>query len=80
MQLFRCKKYDYDPVESRFDAIMALIKDLERADYNRLKSAMDSCYDGYQKVKKVKTQDEKEVAAVDEIEKELKKEVTNGRN
>ena len=60
--MFKRKKHIVeDPVEQRFDSMMELIKDLPRADYNRLKDAMDLGYNAYQKVKNVKTVDEKEV-------------------
>ena len=55
------KSSNEDPVEARFDAMMELIKDLPKADYNRLKDAMDLGYAAYQKVRNVKTADEKEV-------------------
>lgn len=51
-----------DPVEVRFDAMMDLIKDLPRADYNRLKEAMDLGYKAYQKVRNIKTEDDDDVA------------------
>lgn len=58
--------------EQRFDAMMDLIKDLSRPDYNRLLAAMDLGYNAYQKVKNVKTEEEKELEDIDEIEKSLK--------
>ena len=58
--------------EQRFDTIIALVKDLPRADFNRLLDAMKLAYEGYQKVKNVKTIDEKEMEDIDEIEKNLK--------
>ncbi len=72
--LFKKKKRILESVsEQRFDAMMALIKDLPRADYNRLLDAMDLGYNAYQKVKNVKTIDEKELEDIDEIEKSLSK-------
>lgn len=68
----RRKKYiQEDPVEQRFDAMMELIKDLPRGDYNRLKDAMDLGYNAYQKVKNVKTVDEKEIADIEKAERLL---------
>lgn len=69
MKLF--KKITEDPIEQRFDSMLDLIKDLPRADYNRLKTAMDLAYDAYQKVRNVKTIDEKETAEIDSAEKKL---------
>lgn len=74
MRIFRLRKQFVDPVEQRFDSMMELIKDLPRADYNRLKDAMDLGYSAYQKVKNVKTLDEKEVADILSAEKVLSKE------
>ena len=75
--LFRKRKKYIDPVEQRFDSMMELIKDLPRGDYNRLKDAMDLGYNAYQKVKNVKTADEKEIADILSAEKVLNKEVKN---
>lgn len=63
-----------DPTEEKFDAMMSLIKDLPRADYNKLKDAMDMGYNAYQKVRNVKTADEKETGDIDEIALKLEKE------
>ncbi len=68
------KKTIVDPVEARFDMMMELIKDLPKADYNRLKDAMDLGYSAYQKVKNVKTADEKEVEDITKAELILTKE------
>lgn len=76
MKLLRKKKRVVaDPAETRFDAMMELIKDLPRADYNRLKDAMDLGYNAYQKVRSVKTTDEKENADITNAEIILEKEV-----
>ena len=72
--MFKKKKPVEDPVEMRFDAMMELIKDLPRADYNRLKDAMDLGYNAYQKVRNVKTADQKEVQDILNAEKILGKE------
>lgn len=66
----RARAYE-DPAELRFDAMMDLIKDLPRSDYNRLKDAMDLGYNAYQKVRNVKTADEKEVDDIDDAERKL---------
>ena len=63
--LFR-KKEVADSVEERFNTAVLLIKDLPRPDYRRLKEAMDLAYDSYQKIRNVKTEEEKA------IEKEAK--------
>ena len=79
MRIFRLRKQFVDPVEQRFDSMMELIKDLPRADYNRLKDAMDLGYSAYQKVKNVKTVDEKEVADILSAEKVLSKETKDDK-
>lgn len=72
-KMFKKKKTE-DIVEQRFDAMMELIKDLPRAEFNRLKGAMDLGYSAYQKVRNVKTTDEKEVEDILNAEKILGKE------
>lgn len=63
--LFKKKKIE-DSVEERFNTVVELIKDLPRPEYRRLKEAMDLAYDSYQKIRNVKTEEEKA------IEKEAK--------
>ena len=77
MRLFKRKKKQNieDPVEQRFDAMMTLIKDLPKSDYNRLKDAMDLGWSAYQKVRNVKTPDEKENEDILQAEKTLSKEI-----
>lgn len=76
MCLFKKKKVRYeDPSEVRFDAMMDLVKDLSRSDYNRLKKAMDLGWQSYQTVRNVKTDDEKEYGDIDLVERQLAKEV-----
>lgn len=74
LRIFRRKNDFEDPVELRFDAMMVLIKDLPKADYNRLKKAMDLGWQSYQTVRNVKTEDEKENGDIIEAEKVLSKE------
>lgn len=47
-----------DPVESRFETMMGLVKDLTPKDYRRLKKAMDSGYEAYNIVRDIKTEDD----------------------
>lgn len=71
----RKKKQTLESVaEQRFDQMMELIKDLPRADYKRLCEAMSMAYEAYQKVKNVKTIDEKELEDIEGIDKSLVKE------
>lgn len=76
--MFKRKIKTSDPVEERFDNMMRLVKDLPRADYNRLKKAMELGYESYQTIKNVKTADEKEVADIVKAEISLAKEGNNG--
>lgn len=71
----KIKKHKVEDVaEERFNLIINLIKDLPKADYNRLKDAMDLSYSAYQKIRNVKTNDEKEVEDITNAEKILIKE------
>lgn len=54
--------------------MMELIKDLSKADYNRLKKAMDLGWQSYQIVRNVKTDDEKEFGDIEAAERQLEKE------
>lgn len=74
LRIFKRTREFEDPVEMRFDAMMVLIKDLPKADYNRLKKAMDLGWQSYQTVRNVKTEDEKENGDIIEAEKVLSKE------
>lgn len=75
-RLFKRRRTEYeDPAELRFDAMMDLVKDLSRSDYNRLKKAMDLGWQSYQTVRNVKTDDEKEYGDINEVERQLAKEV-----
>lgn len=56
-----------DPVENRFDSMMALVKDLSKADYKRLKKAMDLGYDAYQTVRNIESDDDSVEKATSEF-------------
>ena len=72
--MFKKKHKVEDPVEEKFSIIIDLVKDLDRSNFNRLKDAMDLGYSAYQKVRNVKTADEKEVADILNAERILGKE------
>lgn len=63
-----------DPSEAKINTIIDLIKDLEQADYNRLREGMDLIYKGYQKVRKSKTKIEKDYGEIDKAEEYLEAE------
>ena len=71
--MFRLRKKTISEnlVELRFDAMMELIKDLPKSDYNRLKDAMDLGWNAYQKVRNVKTIEEKENVDISDAELQL---------
>lgn len=60
-----------DKVEARFQAVVDLIRDLDKRDFNRLKDGMDLAWQAYQKVGKAQTTLEKETAEIDAAEKYL---------
>ena len=55
--------------ELKVNTIIDLVKDLPKPDYNRLKDGMDLIYNGYQKIKNAKTNDEKEINDLDTMER-----------
>ena len=57
--------------ESKLNTIIDLVKDLPRPDYNRLREGMELIYNGYQKIKNAKTNDEKELGDIDTMERIL---------
>lgn len=65
-----------DKLEERLDTISELTRDLEKPEFNRLLDALKSVFDARQKLKGVKTNEEKENADIYEAEKVLEKEST----
>lgn len=57
--------------ETKLNTIVDLVKDLPRADYNRLREGMELIYNGYQKIKNAKTVDEKEISDIESMESVL---------
>ena len=55
--------------EAKLNTIVDLIKDLPRPDSNRLREGMDLIYNGYQKIKNAKTNNEKELGDIDVMER-----------
>lgn len=74
IRIFRKKKQNIDALEQRLDAISDLTRGLERKEFNCLLDAVKAMYEVRQKLKNVKTEDEKEMADIDEAEKILEKE------
>lgn len=71
MSIFRKKTRPKDKLEQRLDTISELTRDLERSEFNRLVEAMKSVFDARQKLKGVKTNEEKEMDDIDESERIL---------
>lgn len=75
MRLFKRKeRTELDILERRLDTISELTRGLGKTEFNNLIEAVKSVYEARQKLRKVKTDDEKETADIDEIEKTLSKE------
>lgn len=73
--IFKRKQKKYaDKLEERLDIISELTRDLEKPEFNRLLDALKSVFDARQKLKGVKTNEEKENADIYEAEKILEKE------
>ena len=69
MKLFnKHKELPITSSEVKLNTIIELVKDLPRADYNRLREGMELIYNGYQKIKNAKTTDEKEIGDIDNLE------------
>lgn len=69
--VFRKKKQLEDKVEARFQQAVSLIRDLDRPEFNRLIDGLKLTWEGYNRIRKVQTTDEKEDAERAKTEKEL---------
>ena len=79
MKLFKRKeRTELDMLERRLDTISELTRGLGKKEFNNLIEAVKAVYEARQKLTNVKTEDEKEIEDIDEIEKTLKKEKGNG--
>ena len=76
MKLFKRKeRTELDILERRLDTISELTRGLGKTEFNNLIEAVKSVYEARQKLRKVKTEDEKDTEDIDELEKiMLKKE------
>ena len=74
MRIFKKKSRFEDKLEQRLDTISELTRDLERPEFNRLLDALKSVFDARQKLKGVKTNEEKENSDIYEAERILTKE------
>lgn len=72
MVLLNRKKHKLeDKLEERLDIISELTRDLDRPEFNRLVDALKSIFEARQKLKGVKTTEEKENKDIDDITKSL---------
>ena len=72
MVLLNRKKHRMeDKLEERLDIISELTRDLDRPEFNRLVDALKSIFEARQKLKGVKTTEEKENKDIDDITKNL---------
>lgn len=65
------KKKQHDKVEQRFQQAVELVKDLDKREFNRLIDGIELAWQSYNKIRQVQTVDEKELAEVTDLEKEL---------
>lgn len=74
MRIFKRKRKTpgVDPLEQRLDTISDLTRGLGRTEFNNLIGSVELVFEARQKLNKVKTDDEKEMAEVDSAEKKLK--------
>ena len=76
MKIFRKKSTEVDNLERMLDTISDLTRGLGRTEFNNLIEAIKSVYEARQKLRKVKTDEEKENADIAEAEKSFEYEVT----
>lgn len=53
------KQEEIDSVQERLDTIIELVKDLPKADFDKLIDAMKLIYQGYEKVRKIEQKQSK---------------------
>lgn len=70
MAIFKKRKVA-DKVEARFQQAISLVKDLDKKEFNRMMDGIKLAWEAYDKIRKVQTVDEKEVADIANVEKEL---------
>ena len=76
MKIFKKNRTEVDNLERMLDTISDLTRGLGRAEFNNLIEAIKSVYEARQKLRKVKTDEEKENADIAEVEKGFDYEVT----
>jgi hypothetical protein len=76
MKIFKKHTTEVDNLERMLDTISDLTRGLGRTEFNNLIEAIKSVYEARQKLRKVKTDEEKENADIAEAEKSFEYEVT----
>lgn len=69
--VFRKKKQIADKVEARFQQAVGLIKDLDKREFKRFIEGLQLTWEGYDRIRRVQTTEEKETAPISVIEKEM---------
>ena len=76
MKLFKSRaKRNADKVEANFQQGLNLVKDLDKKEFNRFIDGLTLAWQGYDRIRRVQTIDEKENSDIDEAEKALIKEL-----
>lgn len=63
-----------DRVEAKFQAVVDIVRGLDRREFNRLKEGMELVWQGYDKVGRAKTREEKELEDIEGPERILEEE------
>lgn len=71
MAIFRKKKRVTDKVEARFQQAVGLIRDLDRREFNRLVDGLKLTWEGYNRIRAVQTNEDKEFAEIEKTERTL---------
>lgn len=71
MAIFRKKKRVEDKVEARFQQAVGLIRDLDRREFNRLIDGLKLTWEGYNRIRAVQTNEDKEFAEIEKTERTL---------
>lgn len=69
MKLFRKRKKKYNSIDERYQMAIELIKDLDKSEFNKLMDGLNLAWQGYDRIRKVQTRDEKENKSITEAEK-----------
>ncbi len=62
----KVEKETHDKVEERFQQVVDLVSDLDRKEFKRLMEGIELTWQGYAKMRDVKTIDEKEIQEIND--------------